>query len=142
MSFALDLKRFGAKTIDDQRLVMRRVALEILRRVVMRTPVGNPTNWKSRAPRGYVGGFARANWQVSISSPGVGEIDQFDANGEATILEGANTIQSWDGSDAIFIFNNAPYIMRLEYGWSVTQAPQGMVRLTLEEYPDIVRQEA
>jgi hypothetical protein len=33
----------------------------------------------------------------------------------------------------IFLTNALPYAIRLENGWSKTQAPQGMVKLSLAE---------
>lgn len=141
MSFALDLRQFNIKTNQQLRLVVRKIALELLRRVVLRTPVGNPDLWQSRAPRGYVGGFLRGNWQVTIGTPAGGTIDQFSTSAEQVIAEQSGAVSSWDGDGAIFIVNNAPYSMRIERGWS-SQAPQGMVQITLEEYPYIVQQEA
>ena len=43
------------------------------------------------------------------------------------------------GSTNYEITNPKPYISRLEKGWS-GQAPSGMVRITLEEVPTIIRQ--
>lgn len=41
-------------------------------------------------------------------------------------------IESAKAEDTIYIQNNLPYIVGLEYGRS-TQSPQGMVRLTMQE---------
>ena len=40
--------------------------------------------------------------------------------------------------DYIYVTNDAPYIRALEYGHSA-QAPNGMVRRTMAEMPDIAR---
>ena len=37
----------------------------------------------------------------------------------------------------IYLVNNLPYAVRLEYGWS-KQAPAGMVRITAAEFQSIV----
>lgn len=57
-------------------------------------------------------GRARGNWQV-----------EFNGSQEATI------------------YNNLPYIERLENGWS-QQAPTGMVRITLSEFERKLNQAA
>ncbi len=127
MSFVLDVRRWRVKTERQLLLVIRKVALEIFRRVVMRTPVDT--------------GRARGNWQVEIGTPRGGVIDRFDPNGQRTLFDAESLIAQWQGDAAIFLFNNLPYILRLEDGWS-GQAPNGMVRLVLEEFPGIVEQEA
>ncbi len=98
--------------------VTRKLALEILRRVVLRTPVRT--------------GRARGNWQVSIGNPKDGTLDKTDAEGGATIADGTLVINAYTGFKEIWLANNLPYISRLEDGYS-SQAPVGMVQITLQE---------
>jgi len=123
--FALEVANWAERTKREQSTILRKIALEVFSRVVMRTPVDT--------------GRARGNWQVEIGTPRGDVIDRFDAGGDQTISDAESRITQWDGTGAVFLFNNLPYIMRLEDGWS-GQAPNGMVRLTLEEYPHIVRE--
>ena len=126
MSFSADLSRFEDKVKNRLLVVPRKVALEVLRRVVMRTPVDT--------------GRAKGNWQVSVGSPTLGETERKDKTpkGVADIAESIPTIESWDAANvAIFIMNNVPYIQRLEDGYS-DQASSGMVKLTVAEYEGIV----
>lgn len=47
---------------------------------------------------------------------------------------------SWNiykNQNTVKIDNNQPYAERVEFGWS-TQAPYGMVRISLKEFPSIV----
>lgn len=49
---------------------------------------------------------------------------------------------SWDRQYTGFtakVFNPQPYAQRVEEGWS-TQAPYGMMRVTILEWPEIVKQ--
>lgn len=62
-----------------------------------------------------------------------------------TPVDTGNARRNWEASgidEQVYTFLNAltktPYIRRLEYGWS-KQAPQGMVRISVAEWPDIVR---
>lgn len=51
--------------------------------------------------------------------------------------------KSWEISygKEIEIYNNQPYAVRVEFGWS-TQAPEGMMRRALMEFPSILNQAA
>jgi hypothetical protein len=128
-SFKLNLDQFNrevedfAKRVVPQRIseFYRKIVLEALKRVVMKTPVDT--------------GRARGNWQVSIDAPIDEAVERLDSGGEATIIDGmavatAAAVQRIPG--ITYISNNLPYIVRLEYGWS-DQAPKGMVRTTINE---------
>ncbi len=124
MSFSDDLKQFEDKTRQKMTVIPRKVALEVLRRVVMRTPVRS--------------GRARGNWQTSVGSPMGNEVARTDKGGGATISAAVPTIESWDAANvAIFLMNNVPYIQRLEDGYS-DQAPAGMVKITVAEFEGLV----
>lgn len=46
----------------------KELAARLLAKVIKRTPVGNPDNWKSgKAPAGYVGGTLRRGWTAGKS---------------------------------------------------------------------------
>ena len=96
----------------------RAIALQILARVVMMTPVDT--------------GRARGNWQVSINTINIGELSRLDSNGPGTIQTESEKIGDVQPGDAIWIHNNLPYIHVLEDG-SSAQAPTGMLRVTLAE---------
>jgi hypothetical protein len=138
MSFSEDIKRFEVNTKGKIDLTARKVALELFRKVVMATPVGNPTLWKSAPPPGYVGGRARGNWQANIGPQSTAvATDTKDKDGNSTMNGILGSMASWKPSDinagTIWIGNALPYIIRLEYdSWS-TQAPSGMVRVALSE---------
>lgn len=87
-----------------------------------------------KAPAGYVGGRFRANWQVTFNVPAVGEINGIDPQGRATVSSGSAVLQTFQSEyGSIWLMNNVPYSIPLEYGHS-SQAPQGMVRITIAEF--------
>lgn len=91
-----------------------------------------------KAPAGYVGGRFRANWQVTFNAPAAGEIDAIDPQGGATIGKGAAIIQAFDSKyGSIWLMNNVPYAQKLEYRHS-SQAPAGVVRVTIAEFQMMV----
>lgn len=123
------------KVVPEKHLALqKKIMLDLLTKIVYRTPVGNPDLWKTKyPPAGYVGGRARANWQVSLDNePPAGTVEQEDAAGGNTIAGGIAQISSARPGGVIWLYNNLPYIVRLEFGWS-SQAPAGMVRLSVAE---------
>lgn len=118
--------QFTAQIRDDTSRRVRIIALAMLRRIVERSPVGNPALWKHPAPKGYIGGAFRANTIVSIGSP-IYEFNEndIDKNGGPTIAKGARSISGLEPFTVVYITNSAPYAVRLENGWS-SQAPMGI----------------
>jgi hypothetical protein len=112
--------------------VVRGTLLDLSRRIVLRTPVGNPSLWASAPPAGYTGGQAKGNWQASIGSPETGTTSTIDKSGSATLASINGKTQNAPGN-VWYLTNNLPYVSTaLEYG-SSTQAPTGMVRISLRE---------
>lgn len=89
------------------------------------------------AGQGYVGGRFRGNWQFSIDSPATEELDRIDPSGSQAIAELMGQVQALTIGQTAFIVNNLPYAIPLEYGHS-SQAPAGMVRVTLANFQRIV----
>lgn len=89
------------------------------------------------APQGYVGGRFRGNWMFSIGSPDTSIVNQPDANGSRSTARIINGALQFNAGDTAFITNSLPYAIPLEYGHS-TQAPNGMVRITLVNFQRIV----
>jgi hypothetical protein len=133
-TFALSLAAFAKKAPEQARVVIRKVAIDLLTATVLRTPVGNPTLWKSKPPKGYVGGRLRANWNVSLVTPDTTTTDAIDKSGAGTIERGASVASTADGVKDIFIMNSQPYAIPIEYGHSAVQAPAGMVRVSVAEF--------
>lgn len=89
------------------------------------------------AGKDYVGGRFRGNWQFSIDTPSDGVLDQIDVSGNVSIAVLKAQVQSLTAGQTAYIVNNLPYGIPLEYGHS-TQAPGGMVRITLARFQQIV----
>lgn len=87
--------------------------------------------------KGYVGGRFKSNWQVAIGSIPDGEIATNDKGATAMARVSAAALEFRAGQ-IIYLVNNLAYAQPLEYGWS-NQAPYGMVRTTVTEFPAVVR---
>jgi hypothetical protein len=126
-AFTLDLDRFKVKTIEQMDLVARKIALEAYRRVILKTPVKT--------------GRARGNWQCTIGTPAAGTIEGIDPAGAKAMSTVQAQVAAWKAVSGVSILltNNLPYIGRLEHG-SSTQAPNGMVGVTIAELGGIVQE--
>lgn len=124
-TFSVQLARFAEIAelrVDD---IVRKVAIDMLGRIVLRTPVDT--------------GRARANWVVSIGArTTLISRDAADPTGRTTIEKGTRLLLGYQSSITVaWISNGLPYILPLEYG-SSKQAPAGMVRLTVQEFRGMV----
>jgi len=137
-TFALDISKFIAKAKANGEQVVQKVGADVLASVVDKTPVGDPSLWKSKPPKGYVGGRLRANWNVSFGAPDISTTTTVDAAGGATKSRGVEIIAQWDGQADIYVMNSLPYVRPIEYEGHSLQAPAGMVRITVAEFQTFV----
>tara|TARA_R100000353_G_scaffold52629_1_gene41976 strand:+ start:7212 stop:7631 length:420 start_codon:yes stop_codon:yes gene_type:complete len=122
--FSVELDKVFDQLKNNTQNFKRTFALNILSRIVYRTPVDT--------------GRARANWQVSNVTANTNERKRFKKNqpeavATDTIARGQKNIDKNKEGQSIFIANNLPYIQRLESGTWSKQAPQGMVAISIEE---------
>lgn len=116
--FLSDINEANDEVGELSLLFQRRIALEALRRLVNRTPVDV--------------GRARGGWQVRQTAT-ENDNGKIDAGGGSTIAEGFSIISRITVPfGVIVLFNNVEYIVFLEEG-SSSQAPQGMVALTIQD---------
>lgn len=146
--FTLDLRRFAQLAGGNARAVIKKVVIDLGTEIVIKTPVGDPNEWASPAPAGYVGGRARGSWQYAKGAPASGDVDTIDptepqrGNPSANVSSRRVAVGALTGDpiDVHYITSNLPYMRRLEYeGWS-RQAPDGMVRKSIAEFQAIVDQ--
>lgn len=133
-SFSLDMTRIIAKTEAQLDQVGRKVALTGYRRIILRTPVRT--------------GRARGNWLCAVgapveATPDLAAVNDTDRSGRSTVATMQGEVEGWSPRTgrSIFLSNNLPYIGRLEHG-SSTQAPNGMVAITLAELGGIAEDAA
>jgi len=132
--FANQMKAWERKTERKMDLAVRKIALEMFRKIILKSPVDT--------------GRFRGNWQLAIGSVPEGTLELDDKTGTATIAKGAATVMGINAGDTIYFANNLPYARRLEEGGYMagpkvvnghsSQAPNGMVALTIQEFQSIV----
>ena len=138
MSFTLDVSNWVAKANGNVDRAVRYVLISLSKNIIMRNPVGDAIYWKSRAPKGYVGGRSRANWQYGNNDAPNGILNATDKTGASTISRLTSQINSAPTAAVHWFTNNLDYIQALENGHS-RQAPNGMVKITIMEFQRYVR---
>ena len=89
------------------------------------------------ASEGYVGGRFRANWHLSIGVVENVTFDEVDPSGAETVAALVAAMGDFTAGQIAYVINNLPYAIPLEFGHS-TQAPGGMVRITVARFQQIV----
>jgi hypothetical protein len=137
MSFALDLKSFAEKTKAKADLAVGSIVVRVAQELDRRSPVGDAVYWKNPAPKGYVGGRFRGNWQLGVGTIPGGETGLIDPSGAQAQGRIIASIPEKASGQVYYLMNNVPYARRIEEGWS-RQAPQGLVGLTTIMFQRIV----
>jgi len=126
--FNKELNDFTKKLVPEKVLTLqKKMVLEALKRLVNKTPVDT--------------GRARGNWQVTISNPAAGQLETTDKEGSGTIARGLAALGGLKPYMVVWITNNLDYIEFLEDG-SSTQAPEGMMTVTIQELRTMFRKAA
>ena len=123
--FSFAVSRFASQTKEKEKLVIRRIAIEVFRRIIHGTPVDT--------------GRAKGNWQCTTGSMASGTVEKLDKSGSATIAAMRAEVSGWTPKDDLpaFITNNLPYIQRLNEGHS-EQAPPHFIEQVVADYLGIV----
>lgn len=123
--FGQQVRAFTDDAKEKTALAVQRIALEMFERVILRSPVDT--------------GRFRGNWQVGIGNVPAGTLELDDKSGRATVSNAQAAALSLEPGQSITLVNNLPYAQRLEDGYS-SQAPAGMVALTVQDFQEIARQ--
>lgn len=116
-SFSEQVAAWNKKAAQKVDKDVRGITLALFSRVILDSPVGNPTLWKHPAPKGYVGGRFRGNWNVSINTPDATTTENKDKSGAVTIAKAKKNIGG--AGTVTYMCNALPYAYRLEFsGWS------------------------
>jgi len=123
-SFAAQLQAFADMVQQDADEVFQIVATEVGQSVIDLTPVDT--------------GRALSNWNAGINSPDDVYRETEDPLDSKTSARLASEFKSLKFGDTAFITNATPHVPFLEYG-SSKQAPNGMTRITLARFNNIVQ---
>ncbi|KPY33178.1 hypothetical protein [Pseudomonas syringae] len=85
----------------------------------------------------HIGGRFRGNWMFGIGAPDGTTTEEIDPSGSKSTARIVNGVLEFRAGDVAYITNSLPYAIPLEFGHS-TQAPGGMVRITVARFQQIV----
>lgn len=126
--FRADIAKWIAKSKRAQDLYVQKVILEIDKRLVQKSPVGDIN-----------GGRFRNNWNISNAVPDLSTTEAVAPNLSQS-RSAASVFSIKANGQTVFITNALPYAFRIEYeGWSKIKAPAGVVRVTIAEMANILR---
>lgn len=119
------LKQFGDNALlalQSAEKALNSATKIVYKSIIERTPVGNPALWHPPYwPKGYKPGTLKKSWEM--------------------LPKQGFSLKKSDKNYIVTIQNEQPYANRVEYGWS-TQAPYGMMRITVAEFKHIIEQQA
>lgn len=122
--FRAQVRKFRKRIRENSERAWRGFAFNVAREIVMRSPVD-------------LGRF-RGNWNVQFdTSPQTSE--GLDRDGGPTLQRIASQLAGYKSGKRFWLLNHLPYSIPLEYGHS-RQAPQGMVRLTVQRARPLMRE--
>lgn len=140
-TYFLKMKTNEKLVIEACSKVINATLLEMYKRVIDRTPIGNPSLWHPPIwPKGYMPGQLKESWGLSFNNTQRNLLGQFQSSEQNLATSGINlSVTNSNNGKTAAIYNNQPYAYRVEYGSWSTQAPQGMLRITIAEYPDLMK---
>lgn len=118
MAIPFDPRETIAATNEELTRFQHEVASKVLGTVVLSTPVGMPGTWLSVPAKNYRPGHARGSWQTTLNREARADNALFDRGGAATIGRGIRIIRRSKLGVNIVIASLAPYMERLDQGWS------------------------
>lgn len=125
--FTLDLTRIVNKYKVRMDVVVQKVTLDIFSSIIFKSPVDT--------------GRFRGGWIATVGNYSRELTDILDRNGSIAVTNMSGLVSRTAAGNVVYMVNNLPYSIRLEYGYS-KQAPLGMVRTTITEFQDYVSKAA
>ena len=142
---ATNYEEFLKKFKENQQLVLNAckktidaTVLDMYKKIIDRTPVGNPALWHPPYwPKGYTPGQLKSSWQISFNGIQRATTGRF-ASSSQTLAGGGVSLKVDSGNKNVVVISNPqPYAARIEYGSWSSQAPAGMMRITVAEFVSI-----
>lgn len=83
-------------------------------------------------------GALRGSWRTSVGAPILSNEPRIDKTGELPIAENVEVVSNWDFRDTLFFANGLDYSEQIEYDGKSGQAPEGMVRVNVAQFPGLM----
>lgn len=123
-TFAAQLAKFNEKTQKRFVDVLRMSCFDLFGAIVLETPVAK--------------GVLRNNWYMEFNIPSTKTTDKTDAVGTAKLSSIKRKLKDVDVTDVVYFTNNLEYAQYIEYDGISGKARQGMVRVNVVRWDNIV----
>lgn len=139
MNFEQSIENFIKKAKKNPELVVRQVTVKLYSQIILASPVDT--------------GRFRMNWQATTDIPATGVLIGNDPSGSRAIANATNFVMNSPKWDEFRFTNNLPYAEKIEFGGYPgsgpntvggfsTQAPQGVVRVTVTRFQRLIDEAA
>ncbi len=138
-AFLAQFKKNQQLALDASAKVINATMLQMYKKIIDRTPIGNPALWHPPYwPKNYHPGTLRESWSISFKGSQRSTAGKFASGDQIIAGHGISfTVTNTSTNKTVTISNPQPYADRVEHGWS-TQAPSGMMRVTIAEYTSLI----
>jgi hypothetical protein len=148
IGFAFEVEKWTLKASNATNDIIRESVIEFVQRVIDRTPIDTSARHDDVVARG--------DWNFAIGDEPE-DVNRDDATGQRAMMGLRAVVAFWKptksfgdflkfwhakGGDELFIANYKPYIRRLEYEGHSSQAPNGMLGVTVQEWDQIIQEQA
>ena len=121
MSFESDMKKWIEKTKMKADVAVRSATISISEEIIDRTPVDT--------------GRLKGNWIPSTDAPNIKQTEN-----KTPLISDVKYTASKSYGKVYYLVNSLPYARRIEYeGWSAVKAPQGMVRISVQNFREALK---
>ncbi len=125
MSFASDIGKFNLKVQAEFVEVKKRAAFGLFSAIVMDTPVDK--------------GVLRNNWQMQFNTSADNTLADGDMSGSGVLSRIKANLGNANPVNSIYFTNNLSYARPIEYDGLSGKAPEGMLRVNLARWDQIVK---
>ena len=142
IDFEKSFDRATRQVMFNAKEVIKESIEDTFTKIVQATPVGDIADGIKYKGENYQPGNLKGNWQISFDSPMMSEIDRKDPGGRAVLSEIKSTMSAFTLNDTVFFSNNTSYGGIIEYEGGSRKAPEGMMRLNVLKFNDILQTNA
>lgn len=120
--FGAEFDREAQKALFSVKNVRNDAIMHISERIVRQTPVDT--------------GALKGSWRTQVGTPNAADIPIEDDTGGIPLAENVAVVSKLEMDQTVYLSNGLPYAEEIEFDGKSRQAPQGMVRKNLADWPD------
>lgn len=120
--FGAEFDREAQRSLFEVKNVRNAAIMRISERIIQQTPVDT--------------GALKGSWRTQVGTPNAADIPIEDDTGSIPIAENVTVVNKLEMDQTVYLSNGLPYSEEIEFDGKSRQAPQGMVRKNIVNWPD------